>query len=186
MGYANFFKRLGAFIIDSLIISVPLFLVLLAAEGTASGGGRGARNIFFLLYLLVGWFYYAVQESSEKQATVGKRLLSIKVTDFNGNRLTFGNATGRFFGKLVSGMTYGIGFLMAAFTKQRQALHDKMAHTYVVTAETDASFFVNESSLRTIRDGIEDKLSRLSELKEKGILSPREFEEAKSKLLARV
>lgn len=185
MGYANFFKRLGAFIIDSLIISVPLFLVLSAAEGTASGGGRGARNIFFLLYLLVGWLYYAVQESSEKQATIGKRLLSMKVTDFNGNRLTFGNATGRFFGKLVSGMIYGIGFLMAAFTKQRQALHDKMANTYVVTAATDASFF-EAASPRNIRDGIGNKLSQLAELKEKGILSPREFEEAKTKLLARV
>ena len=185
MGYANFFKRLGAFIIDSLIISVPLYLVLLAAEGTAAGGGRETRNIFFLLYLLVGWLYYAAQESSEKQATIGKRLLSLKVTDFNGNRLTFGNATGRFFGKLVSGMIYGIGFLMAAFTKQRQALHDKMAHTYVVTAATDASFF-EAASPRSIRDGIENKLSQLAELKEKGILSPREFEEAKTKLLARV
>lgn len=186
MGYANFFKRLGAFIIDNLIISAPLFLVLSVVQGTASGGGRGGRNIVYLLYLLIGWLYYAAQESSERQATIGKRLLAIKVTDFNGNRLTFGNATGRFFGKLVSGMLYGIGFLMAAFTKQRQALHDKMANTYVVTAATDASFFEAETSPRNIRDGIENKLSQLAELKEKGILSPLEFEEAKTKLLARV
>ena len=97
-----------------------------------------------------------------------------------------GNATGRFFGKLVSGMIYGIGFLMAAFTKQRQALHDKMANTFVVTLATDQSFFAGESSSRNIKDGIENKLTQLAELKDKGILSPQEFEEAKSKLLARV
>ena len=185
MGYANFFQRLGAFVIDNLILSAVLLPFLMLAQGGTSGG-RGGRNIIFLLYLLIGWLYYAVQESSEKQATIGKRALSIKVTDFNGNRLTFGNATGRFFGKLVSGMIYGIGFLMAAFTKQRQALHDKMANTFVVTLATDQSFFAGESSSRNIKDGIENKLTQLAELKDKGILSPQEFEEAKSKLLARV
>lgn len=185
MGYANFFQRLGAFVIDNLIISVVLIPAFLLEQG-ASSVGRGGRNIIFLLYLLVGWLYFAMQESSEKQATVGKRVLSIKVTDFNGNRLTFGNATGRFFGKLLSGMIYGIGFLMAAFTKQRQALHDKMANTYVVTLATDSTFFARETSSPNFRDGIESKLTQLAELKEKGVLSPHEFEEAKTKLLARV
>ena len=83
MGYANFFQRLGAFVIDNLILSAVLLPLLMLAQGGTSGG-RGGRNIIFLLYLLIGWLYYAVQESSEKQATIGKRALSIKVTDFNG------------------------------------------------------------------------------------------------------
>jgi uncharacterized RDD family membrane protein YckC len=58
--------------------------------------------------------------------------LGIRVTDLDGGRISFGRATGRYFGKILSGLILGIGFLMAAFTERKQALHDLLAGTLVV------------------------------------------------------
>ena len=79
--------------------------------------------------------YYALMESSANQATVGKMALGIRVTDLAGNRLTFGRATARHFGKIISGLTLGIGYLMVAFTPSKQALHDIMAGCLVVNRD---------------------------------------------------
>jgi uncharacterized RDD family membrane protein YckC len=71
-------------------------------------------------------------ESGSMQGTLGKKLLGIKVTDMEGGRIGFGRATGRYFGKILSGMIFMVGFLMAAFTEKKQALHDMLAGTLVV------------------------------------------------------
>jgi Tfp pilus assembly major pilin PilA len=88
------------------------------------------------LAVLVGvWFYYALMESSGQQATLGKRAVGIKVTDLEGNQISFGRATGRLAAHILSGVILGIGFAMAAFTSRRQTLHDKIAGTLVVKRE---------------------------------------------------
>ena len=56
------------------------------------------------LMFLLPWLYYAVFESSEKQATLGKMALGIKVTGYDGGRISFGKATGRYFAKIISGI----------------------------------------------------------------------------------
>lgn len=81
---------------------------------------------------LVQWLYYAYLESGEKQATWGKQVLSLYVTDLQGNRITFGRASGRFFAKFVTGLTMGIGYIMAGFTERKQALHDMIASCLVL------------------------------------------------------
>lgn len=121
--YAGFWIRFLAYIIDSLIIAVPIGGVLWLAgisENTTNGIG-----------LLVGWMYSAVMESSEWQATVGKRVLGLWVTDEDGRRISFGRATVRHFAKIVSALVLFIGFIMVAFTDRKQGLHDKMASTLV-------------------------------------------------------
>jgi uncharacterized RDD family membrane protein YckC len=80
----------------------------------------------------LSWIYYASMESSTWQATLGKKILGLKVTDLAGNRITFARASGRFFGKILSGMILGIGFLMAGFTARKQALHDILAGCLVL------------------------------------------------------
>ena len=102
-----------------------------AAEGMI-GALIGAYFSFIVIITVASWLYFALMESSNKQATVGKMALSIKVTDINGNRLTFGRATGRYFGKILSGMILYIGFIMAGFTEKKQALHDMIAGCLVV------------------------------------------------------
>jgi uncharacterized RDD family membrane protein YckC len=71
-------------------------------------------------------------ERSAKQATVGKLAIGIKVTDLDGGRISFWRALGRTFAKIISGIILFIGYIMAAFTERKQALHDKIADTLVV------------------------------------------------------
>ena len=147
--YAGFWLRLVAYLIDSTVIglvamaiAIPLILVLGLGAGLSSMGGDPSPTAIFALisfYLafiaaaLVGqWLYFAMAESSSWQATVGKRILGLKVTDLNGGRITFGKASGRFFGKILSSMILNIGFIMAGFTEKKQALHDVLASTLVV------------------------------------------------------
>jgi uncharacterized RDD family membrane protein YckC len=118
--YAGFWRRLGAWFVDFLILVIPA--ILLSRIGTA-----GSLLVFF-----GEWVYFAYQESSEAQATIGKRALGIIVTDEAGNRISFGRATGRYFAKIISGLIILIGFIMIAFTRKKQGLHDMIAGTLVV------------------------------------------------------
>ena len=148
--YAGFWLRLAAYIIDAIIVSIVLYglLALLGVLGFASGGfdnidpenpDMGMAMLFagigmgFALFAVVAvWLYYAILESGHNQATIGKMAVGIKVTDMYGERISFGRATGRYFGKIISGMIVYIGFIMAGFTERRQALHDIMANCLVL------------------------------------------------------
>lgn len=81
---------------------------------------------------LASWIYFAAFESSESQATPGKKALGIKVTDLNGKKISFGRASGRFFAKYLSAALLCVGFIMIAFTKRKQGLHDIIAGCLVV------------------------------------------------------
>lgn len=101
--------------------------------------------VFSLINVIADWLYYALMESSKKQATLGKMIMAIKVTDLSGNKVTFGKATGRYFGKILSGMLLGIGYIMAGFTEKKQALHDILSNCLVVDS---ISFTINESGIQ--------------------------------------
>ena len=129
--YAGFWRRFVAWILDGLLLSlvtVP-FTLQFGGDAAAEAARTSAAGT---ITLVVGWLYYALMESSAKQATVGKMALGIIVTDLEGRRLGFGRATGRYFAKILSALTLGIGFLMAGFTERKQALHDMVASMLVV------------------------------------------------------
>lgn len=136
--YAGFWMRFAAAFIDGLIINVPFFIVRLVIQGGdldnrhMSPEVAGIVLLLNLLNIVASWLYFALQESAAPQATLGKRALGIRVTDLNGQRITFGRATGRYFGKILSGCTLFIGYIMAGFTERKQALHDMMAGTLVI------------------------------------------------------
>jgi uncharacterized RDD family membrane protein YckC len=88
--------------------------------------------IFAVFAVILQWLYYSLMESSSKQGTVGKMVLNLKVVDLVGNKISFGRATGRFFGKFLSGLLLNIGYIMAAFTERKQALHDMLAGCLVI------------------------------------------------------
>ncbi|MFY9676334.1 MAG: RDD family protein, partial [Terriglobales bacterium] len=90
------------------------------------GGG-----VLFVLTLGASWLYEALMESSSYQATLGKMIFGMKVTDLYGNRISFARATGRHFAKIVSGLLLCIGFIMVGLTERKQGLHDMMAGTLV-------------------------------------------------------
>ncbi len=148
--YGGFWIRFVAALIDGIIIwavFLPLRLVFGGAFGLGHAlGGQGdiARNPaaigmfaammsgMALVNIVADWVYSAYFESSERQATLGKMALGLKVTDLNGNRISFAQATGRHFAKWVSAIILMIGFIMAGFTDRKQALHDMIAGTLVV------------------------------------------------------
>jgi uncharacterized RDD family membrane protein YckC len=121
IAFAGFGTRFVAWLID--------IIVILVAGGIVSVFTFGAGTVLFL----VGpWMYEAFMLSSEWQATVGKRAMSIVVTGIDGNRISFARATGRHFAKILSTFILCIGYVMAAFTAKKQALHDLLAETLVV------------------------------------------------------
>jgi uncharacterized RDD family membrane protein YckC len=151
--FAGFWERVGAYLIDGLILGIPFgalaivlvltfggFSVLLhrrSADPDAAAAVAGPAVMLFFLammgFLVVQWLYFAGMESSERQATFGKSVMSLRVANYDGQRISFGHATGRFFAKIVSGMVpFAIGYIMAAFTEKKQALHDFIAGTVVL------------------------------------------------------
>jgi uncharacterized RDD family membrane protein YckC len=130
--YAGFWRRVAAALIDGLIVgivSAPLTISTMSDTATQTGA---TSSPFYPIVTVAQWLYFALMESSSKQATLGKMAIGIRVTDLNGNRIGFGKATGRYFAKILSALILGIGFLMAAFTEKKQALHDMLAGTLVV------------------------------------------------------
>ena len=133
MEYAGFWRRFVAWFIDNILLSIVFWLLVLIL---ASIGGDGGAVIAYLIGIVGIFVYFAYFESSESQATVGKMALGIQVTDVNGQRVSFGKALGRNLGKIISALIIYIGYIMAAFTEKKQALHDIMAGTLVVKKGT--------------------------------------------------
>ena len=132
----GFWIRLAATVIDLFVIGAAAVVVggVFAGFAVAIGGGAPEGFIvgYYLANLTSSFLYYAVLESSARQATLGKRALGLQVTDIHGQQLSFGRATGRAFAKWLNALTLGVGWLMAAFTAQKRGLHDYVAGTIVV------------------------------------------------------
>lgn len=133
--FAGFWKRVAAALIDSFVLVVAGMIggfMLGIAYALVLEKGSGAEFAGQVFGTLLGWLYFAGFESSSFQATLGKNVLNMNVTDLEGRRISFAKATGRHFGKIISTITLLIGYLMAGFTEKKQTLHDKMAGCLVV------------------------------------------------------
>lgn len=127
--YAGFWIRVAATIIDSIIMYIAFFgVAFLFMDGIAS---LGVNITLQLIFAAAGIVYFAGMESSSRQATLGKMAVGIKVGDAHGNQLSFANALGRYFAKIISAIILYIGFMMVGWDKNKQGLHDKIAGTYV-------------------------------------------------------
>ena len=133
--YASFGARLGAFLIDQVILLVAGFIlgfgvgIFVAVSG---GDVEDFAPLLNILGLVIGWLYYALLESSSHMSTFGKRALGLKVTDLNGQQISFGKATGRHFGKILSALALLLGFILMVADPRRQTWHDKMAGCLVL------------------------------------------------------
>ena len=129
--YIGFFRRAAALIIDVIICVaawlLPSFLLSLVSQMLSL--------VWLFTIVPIYWLYFACQESCKYQATLGKRLLHIKVIGKDGNRISFARATGRTFARILSDQILRIGFVMAGCTHRNRALHDFIAETYVVRAD---------------------------------------------------
>jgi uncharacterized RDD family membrane protein YckC len=140
-GYGGFWIRVVAAIIDAIILRVvvaPVGMIFggLGMAGMMSGIPHAGLHILgggitIILLIFGSWLYEAFMESSSYQATLGKMIFGMKVTDLNGNRISFERATGRHFAKWLSTIIFGIGYIMVGFTERKQGLHDLLAGTLV-------------------------------------------------------
>lgn len=131
--YAGFWARLIAWILDYAIVLLILVGIGIATA-TAITDVAMLEIATSVLTVLVPLLYWPALESSSRQATLGKRIMGLRVTGLDGNRLSFSRAFLRHLAKMLSSITLGIGFLMAAFTARKQALHDFIPGSLVVRA----------------------------------------------------
>ncbi len=152
--YAGFWLRAIAFLIDRFILSLVFGLIAsfysasmlvfpdpnkqsvsAAPYSTLQGFFQSLPHLTstgFLVFLLMMWIYYAFFEASSWQATPGKRLLRLYVTDLAGRPLTFSRASIRYVGRMISEMAFMVGYIPAGFTEKKQALHDIIASCLVL------------------------------------------------------
>ena len=147
MRYAGFWRRLGAILIDFVLLAaamaaigwlgLPIYQRHESVVGMADGSFTASFKVDYnslgmVIGVLLWWLYFALLESSRLQATLGKLALAIKVTTLDGRRIGFWRATLRTIAKYLSAAILLIGFIMAGLTRRRQALHDLLAGTLVV------------------------------------------------------
>ncbi len=143
LAYASFGERFAALFLDVLLMMLIIFpsvFILGGVIGLAGAivemptdGRRLVAKITGIAFsVLVRWFYFAGCESSVWQGTVGKKILGIRVTDMFGNRISFGRATVRFFGRILSTVCLGLGFWSVLWDQYSQGWHDKIAGTLVL------------------------------------------------------
>lgn len=148
--HAGFWKRVAAYILDAIVLYIVFkvigtFFGASAAEEAMKQEMLGGTSFmqayqhfyssmwpYTLLTTALTWLYFACCESSAWQATVGKLALGIRVTDQQGARIGFPRALGRYVAKYLSAIILCIGFIMVAFTRRKQGLHDLIAGTLVL------------------------------------------------------
>jgi uncharacterized RDD family membrane protein YckC len=146
--YGGFWMRFLAYLIDRIIVGIaaaPFLIVLLPTIGRivreAQDQEPSPQLVFsivagistYLICVFIGyWLYESLLTASAWQGTIGKRILRLKVTDEQGNRISFGRSTGRFFAKILSHLVMYIGLIMVAFADKKRGLHDMIAGTLVM------------------------------------------------------
>jgi uncharacterized RDD family membrane protein YckC len=108
--FASFGQRLTARLIDILIIIIPVFLIP----------------------IIPAWLYWSLQQSGKSQSTVGQNVFDIKTISTDGSKISFGQATGRYFGNFLNVLTFFVGFFMFFFNNKKQCLHDYLSGCIVV------------------------------------------------------
>lgn len=140
--FAGFWKRVGAYLIDSIIygfvmaiVSMVLVAFLMIVMKQGKEAITGLTLILYALGLFGQLLYFSLFECSSKQATPGKMALGIVVTNMQGGRIGLGRAIGRNCAQLISGLFFGLGYIICGFTDMRQAAHDLIASTLVVNKD---------------------------------------------------
>ena len=138
--YAGFTSRLIAFIIDLIFVTFAILLtfVVVGKVTAVIAGNPGFIGISIetstaiLIGIAIAWLYNTILESSEDMATLGKKIMGLKVVGRDGKAISFARANARFWSKCVSVLIVGYGFLMIPYSKRNQGLHDKWADTSVI------------------------------------------------------
>lgn len=154
-GYAGFWIRFWANIIDSIVMVIPMQLLNVFIYMQVTGMTQWEHQVammekhsddVYYIYqtpsevllwivpsgIVFGILYFGLLTASKWQGTVGKKLLGLQVVDMDGNRIGFGRSVARYFAYIPSGLIFYIGYIMVGLTEKKQGLHDMMVQTYVL------------------------------------------------------
>lgn len=143
---ASFWRRLGAYVVDSFVLTLPTNLLIELVMGepfptevdfTAPAQSLEVLWPFAAIAFGLEIAYFSAMEASRLQATIGKHLLKIQVTDTDGQPVSFPRALARNAAKLASAIPFGLGFLMIFTSRDNQALHDHIARCLVPKREDE-------------------------------------------------
>jgi uncharacterized RDD family membrane protein YckC len=138
---ASFGHRLVAALIDGLLIGVPLSILQAIVDPDRDrfglwigiGGDPGSSPAFSLLNIVVGVLYYGLLEGGPTGATIGKRVMGIRVVDAStGSEIGVGRGVGRYFARWLSALPCLLGYFWMLWDDQKQTWHDKIVRCYVV------------------------------------------------------
>lgn len=132
LNYAGFWIRFGAVILDSILLFFGYFALMMIFMPAMMRGEDVAPNVIFTILTYAAYIFYYVFFHGKFGATPGKMAVAIKVVMPDGSKITYARAFGRMLGEFVNGFTFGIGYIIAAFDKEKRALHDYIANTRVV------------------------------------------------------
>lgn len=130
--YAGFWIRVGAALIDAIILLIPNFIISNVFSTMMPNGAVATHPFASLLIIILYIGYYTWFQGGRWQATPGKRIVGIHVCRPDGHGITHLRAFGRYFAYILSGMLFMIGYIMTAFTREKTALHDLICDTRVV------------------------------------------------------
>lgn len=159
MTYATFWKRLYASLLDGIIFAALVFLTQMftlplvpyftdsnyhPVKNAIEGGSSHTYLVWghSTLYSVFGWIivstlilyilYFVVTECSPWQATPGKKIFKLQVTDLNGHRIGFFRSLARRLSALISLLFLGLGYVLLWFSPQKQTFHDKVSNCLVL------------------------------------------------------
>ena len=144
MVYASIGKRFIALIIDWVALSIISGLLSTIfgigspdqVQAMMSSGDYTIMASFLASSGIIRLLYFVLMDSSKHRGTLGKMAMGIKIVRADGSRISIGKAILRYMGKWISGLILGIGYIMAAFTDKKRALHDMIASTVVVRGDS--------------------------------------------------
>jgi len=126
---AGFWLRVVAFIVDYALLLIVGGAMMTGAAGV---GGTELVEPVYWLWVLITFLYWPVLESTSLRATIGKAMVGLVVADIDGGGLPFVRSLLRNLAKIISAIPLFIGFLLAAFTTRKQALHDLITKAVVL------------------------------------------------------
>jgi uncharacterized RDD family membrane protein YckC len=140
--YAGFWVRTAALLVDTVVLSAVNWVISLAMVGSLLTSASNPERIgsalaglaFFYVVAVAIALCYEIWFTARYNATPGKMALGLKVIRAQGGPISYGLSAGRYFAKILDGLTFGIGYMMAGWDSEKRALHDRICDTRVVRA----------------------------------------------------
>lgn len=135
MTYGGFWIRLGAKIIDYILLTIVNYVLVLPVFALLGMKSSGAVIVAFLVQYILNMFFaigFTTFFLGKYGATPGKMACRLKVVNPDGTKITYLKGFARYFGEVLSGFTFGIGYLLAAWDEENRTLHDRVCNTRVI------------------------------------------------------